>query len=178
MLRPMITLQATLLLLPTLAQAAPNTSIYTSLATNNCKTLESHVDEGGWYKGRCKGVAGYSLILSEGDLRQTLDVVSPNGKKSPLELWQVVSSGFSSLSNKAEWRIHTVAGKAKPIALIVRYNVNDNPEKPEQTTSYLVVSRIGANSSCVTDVVKPSANTNRQARQLADQAASKNCKQP
>ena len=33
-------------------------SIYTSLATEDCKTLESSEDEAGWYKGRCAGMAG------------------------------------------------------------------------------------------------------------------------
>ena len=57
------------------------------------------------YEGRCRGVAGYTLLLSEGDLRQNIIVVTPQGAKHSLELWDVVSGGFSSVGPKAEWRM-------------------------------------------------------------------------
>lgn len=159
--------------------AAPKTdSIYTSLDTKDCKTLESHEEEGGWHKGRCTGTAGYQLDVSEGDLRQSLTVVSPGGKEFPLDLWSTVSGGFSTLGQKAEWRVHKDGNKTTPFALIVRFNVSEDTEHPEKTTSYLVVSKITANAICVTDVVKPIPNANVKARKLADSATSKACKTP
>ena len=151
-------------------------SIYTSLAAEDCKTLESDEDEAGWYQGRCAGAAGYQLDLMEGDLRQTLTVLDPNGKEFPLELWATVSGGFSALGRTAEWRVRTSGGKTAPLALIVRYNVNEDPERPEKTTSYLVVTKITAKEICVTDVVEPVRKANEKARVLADKAADTACK--
>lgn len=156
--------------------AAPITSVYTALEGANCKTLESSEEGGGWYKVRCKGMNAYDLLIMEGDLRQTITIVDPKKKEHPLELWNTVSSGFSSLGEKAEWRMQKQANKPVPIALIVRFNVSEDPERPEKNTSYLVVSKITANSICVTDVIKPQANANELARKLADQAANKACK--
>lgn len=156
--------------------ATPITSVYTALDGANCKTLESSEEGGGWYKGRCKGLGGYDLLIMEGDLRQTITVVDPKKTEHPLELWNTVSSGFSSLGSKAEWRIQKQGNKPVPIALIVRFNASEDPEHPEKNTSYLVVSKITATTSCVTDVIKPQANANELARKLADQAAKKACK--
>lgn len=157
------------------ASAANIDSVYTELSGPNCKALEENATEG-WAKGRCRGTAGYMLDWSEGDLRQTLNVIDPKGRDFPLELWSTVASGFSSLGDKAEWRVKKVGKKVSPIALIVRYNVSEDPEKPEKTTSYLTVSKITADEVCVTDVVKPGSDANQQARDLADIATSKQCK--
>lgn len=159
------------------SQAADSiTSVYTNLDGAGCKTLESSEEGGGWYKGRCNGISAYKLLVMEGDLRQTITVVDPKQQEFPLELWNTVSSGFSSLGAKAEWRVKKQANQTLPIALIVRFNVSENPEQPEKNTSYLVVSKITAKQICVTDVVKPQAKANELARKLADQAANKACK--
>ncbi len=151
-------------------------SIYTSLSDKNCKTVEATADEGGSYRGVCKGIGGFSLELLEGDLRQTVNVIAPNKKKYELELWSVVSSGFSALGEKAEWRVTRSGKTVTPFALIMRYNASENPEDSTKNTSYLVVAKITKNSACVTDIVKPSANQNALAQQLADTASNKPCK--
>lgn len=159
------------------SQAAdPITSVYTALDGATCKTLESSEEGGGWYKGRCNGINAYKLLVMEGDLRQTITVLDPKQKEFPLELWSTVSSGFSSLGAKAEWRVKKQGNKTQPLALIVRFNVSENPEQPEKNTSYLVVSKITAQQICVTDIVKPQAKANELARKLADQAGAKACK--
>ncbi|EIJ36008.1 hypothetical protein [Thiothrix nivea] len=163
------------LALPAGAASAKIDSVYTSLDTQDCTTLQADEAEVGYYKGRCPGAGGYQLDLIEGDLRQTLNVLRPAGKEFPLELWSTVSSGFSSLGSKAEWRVKKEGKKIIPIALIVRYNVSENLEKPDKTTSYLVVSKMTADEICVTDVVKPVKNANQKARDLADVAISKPC---
>lgn len=152
-------------------------SIYTDLTTKKCKTIEQSDDEGGSYRGECAGIGGYKLEVLEGDLRQSINVVAPNRKKSELNLWSTVSGGFSSLGEKAEWRVTRGGKKVTPTALIVRYNVSENPEKPEQNTAYLVVVKITKNSACVTDIVKPTVkNQNVEARRLADASANNPCK--
>lgn len=151
-------------------------SIYTSLKTADCRTIEQSDEGAGWYSGECPGVGGYKLELLEGDIRQTINVIAPNKKKYELELWRVVSSAFSATGEKAEWRVTRTGKKVTPIALIVRYNANENTEEPGQSTSRLVVVKITKTNACVTDVVEPMANQNVKARQLADTSAGKPCK--
>lgn len=147
------------------------TSRYTDLSDTKCKTLESNPDEGGSYLGECPGVAGYKLHLIEGDLRQTIDVVAPGGKKFELGFWRFFG-GFSAVGEKAEWRMR---GR-RPMALIVRLNVNENPEAPEKRNSYLLVAKISATRACVTDIVRPRRSQNAEARRLADRSAGKPCR--
>jgi hypothetical protein len=156
------------------AQAKNTESIYTGLSESDCQTIEQSDEDAGWYRGICPGVGGYKLELLESDIRQTINVISPDGKKSELELWSVVSGGFSSVGNKTEWRVTRSGPKITPLALIVRYNVQ-NPAT-EKTESFLAVIKITKSETCVTDIVKPVANQNVKARQLADTSAKKPCK--
>lgn len=148
-----------------------NKSVYTDLDDTKCKTLEFNPDEGGSYKGECKGTAGYKLHVMEGDLRQSVNVVAPNKAVHELKLWEHFSA-FSSLGPRAEWRLN---GK-KPVALIVRLNVSENPEDASKTTSYLIVAKITPDFACVTDVIKPSKTQNADARVAADTSANIACK--
>ncbi|HQU83527.1 MAG TPA: hypothetical protein PKY59_10395 [Pyrinomonadaceae bacterium] len=150
--------------------SAQNKSIYTSLETKDCKTIEQSDEGAGWYRGECPGTGGYKLELTEGDIRQSLNVITPAKNKIELD-FSMVSSSFSSIGTKAEWRMK---GKV-PVALIVRFNVSD-PEKPEKTTSYLIVTKLSKTEACITDVVKPSKTQNAQAQKSADAAATKPCK--
>jgi hypothetical protein len=160
------------------ASAQSNTSVYTNLTGRQCKTLKSTSAEGGSYEGQCPGVAGYKLLVQEGDLRQNIVVITPNGKKQSLELWNVVGSSFSSLGEKAEWRMKGAGAKASPVALIVRYNVANPEDSTKKGTSWLAVVKIGSDASqiCVTESIAPGADQNVKARQAADNSASKPCK--
>jgi hypothetical protein len=139
-----------------------------------CRTLKSDPNEGGSYVGQCPGISGYKLLVEEGDLRQNITVIRPDGRKASLELWNVVGSGFSSLGPKAEWRVRGSGRRLVPVALIVRYNVS-NAEDSTKTTSYLAVSKITPAKICVTHSIKPGANANEEARRAADNAADKPC---
>ena len=163
-------------LLPTLSAADTRIdSVYSSLSSADCKMVEQNTQEA-WSKSRCAGTDGYNLYVYEGDLRQSISILDPKKREHALNFWDTVSSAFSSLGQKAEWRVQNVNGKKQPIALIVRFNVSENPEYTEKLTSYLVVSKITNKTLCVTDVVKPSADANQQARDLADTAANRPCK--
>lgn len=148
-----------------------NKSVYTDLDDTKCKTLELNDDEGGLYTGECKGIGGYKLHVIEGDLRQTITVIDPQAKKLELRLWEYFG-GFSAVGPKAEWRMK---GK-KPFALIVRFNVSEDPEDSTRLTSYLIVAKITQDFACVTDIIKPSRTQNAEARKAADTSADRACK--
>ena len=152
-----------------------NQSVYTSLGEKHCRTVKSAEAGDDGYEGRCRGVAGYTLMLSEGDLRQNITVITPKGAKHSLDLWDVISGGFSSVGPKAEWRTTTRNGKPAPVALIVRYNANEDPEAPTRQNSYLAVSKITATKICVTDKILPGPKANEDARRAADTAATRPC---
>ena len=149
---------------------AQNTSVYTNLDGKGCKTLESNPNEGGSFLGECKGVGGYKLQVLEGDLRQSVNVIDPMGNKTELNFWNI-SGGFSSLGEQAEWRMK---GKT-PVAMIVRFNVSENPEDSSKTTSYLVVVKITKSVVCITSALKPTRSHNYEARLAADNSATRPC---
>ena len=146
-------------------------SKYTNLSTKACKERKSTDEEGTSYEGECPGLAGYKLKLLEGDLRQSIDVVTPAKKIYQLAFWNI-SSAFSHLGEKAEWRMR---GRM-PIALIFRFNASEDPENTEKHTSYLVVAKVTKNEICVTDVVKPGPTQNLDARKAADGSATRPCR--
>lgn len=150
---------------------AQNKSVYTDLSDTKCKELAANEDEGGSYKGECKGVGGYKLHVIEGDLRQSIDVVAQNGKVHQLRMWEHFG-GFSAVGEKAEWR---VKGKT-PIALIFRFNVANDPDDILNRKSYLIVAKITKDLACVTNIVEPAKDQNRQAQDLADASAFEPCK--
>lgn len=156
-------------------QKAKIQSVYTSLDAKDCKTLESETEGAGWYRGECRGVGGYKLQLTEGDIRQSIDVIAPNKKKYELDFIGNISSGFSAVGLKAEWRVAGSGKSVSPIALIARFNVSENPEDSTKTTSYLIVSKITKDEICIIDIVKPMDKQNEKARELADSSAAKPC---
>jgi hypothetical protein len=171
-----VTLLAILITLACAATAAAQTnqSIYTNLDGRQCRTLKSDTSGAGYYLGQCPGVAGYKLLVEEGDIRQNITVITPRGQKRSLELWNVVGSSFSFVGKKAEWRVQRRGGKLVPVALIVRYNLS-NPEGSGNGTSYLTVSKITTSKICVTHKISLSANANEEARRAADSAANQPC---
>lgn len=109
------------------AQNAKPTSIYTALDGKNCRPVKS-VAETGASVQRCSGVGNYSLLVLDDDSRMSLTIVSPVQKEYPLDLWTVVTKSFSTLGDRAEWRVVQMNGKTTPVALIVRVNANTSEE--------------------------------------------------
>lgn len=166
-----LTLLAAILLLSASAIYSQNQSLYTGLGEKDCKTIEATDEGAGSYRGRCPGVGGYKLELLEGDLRQTVNVIDPKGTKHELRFWEIFG-GFSSVGPRAEWRMK---GK-KPVALIVRFNVSEDPEDSSKITSYLIVAKITASAVCVTDALKPTRSHNAEARRAADRSDQRPCR--
>jgi hypothetical protein len=148
------------------------TSVYSSLS--GCKLVTKGIESS---TQACVGVGGYNLRLEYGDMRDSITVISPNGKKYPLRFGEILSSGFSNVGEKAEWRVTYKNGKLVPIAFIVRFNASENPEDSSKSTSYLVVTKITPQKICVTDKIAPSRTANEEARRAADVSATKPCLQ-
>lgn len=161
---------AIIVFLASVFSSAQNKSVYSSTSEKACKQQESNNDEGGDYVGICPGVRGYKLKLIEGDLRQTLFVITPRKKEHALRFNEFYYS-FSAIGQTIEWRLK----RGVPVALIARYNVA-NVENSEKRTSYLMVVKITKSFSCVTDVVLPGTKQNETARKLADVSSTKACK--
>ncbi len=80
-------------------------SIYTDLTAEKCKNIESDDTGSGYSRDECPGVGGYKLQVIESDIRQTIGIISPDGKKSELNFRRNVSSAFSETGAIAEWRV-------------------------------------------------------------------------
>ena len=154
---------------------AQNRSFYSPLDSQQCHTIKTETTGAGDYEGLCPGFDGYSLTLLEGDLRQNIIVGAPDGTKHSLDLWDVISGGFSHVGARAEWRIARQNGQQTPIALIIRYNVSEDADHPDKKTSYLAVAKITPSEICVTDKIPPAPDANQTARIAADNAATKPC---
>jgi hypothetical protein len=155
-------------------QAQTNTSAYTDLDRKFCRTLLLRDAELIEYEGRCSGLGGYKLLVTQEDTSHDLSVVTPKGEKNSLNLWNPASQASSSLGPKAEWRLKTEAGKSTPVALIVRYNFAET-NSPNKKASFLVVVKITPKEICVTDKINSGSNANEEARRSADMSATQPC---
>lgn len=156
------------------APAGKFESVYTDLSPGRCKTVKVERETAASVQS-CAGVAGHSLLVEDDDARQSVTVITPDGKRHPLHFWQVVTTAFSTVGEKAEWRVERRGQKTQPVALIVRVYANENPEAPDERTSYLAVAKITAEKVCVTGKIKGGATANEEARRAADASADKPC---
>jgi hypothetical protein len=153
-------------------------SVYSSLS--KCRKVASDVISS---THLCGGVGGYKLQREGSDDRESITVISPNGKKHQLEFWNVISSAFSQVGEKAEWRVIKKKGKVVPVALIVRFTASEisgsgDTSKPTSLISYLAVAKITPQKICVTNKIAPSNTANEEARAAADASADKPCVEP
>jgi hypothetical protein len=171
---------------PSQAAAAPSTpqnpagasstesvkSIYTDLSGKGCgpERRTSEVSS----ERTCAGIEGYKLLIHNDDERDSITIITPDGRQHPLNFWETISKGaFDYVGQKAEWRVANKNGKDLPIALIVRVEVQSNGSN--KGGSYLAVSKISERGICVTDRIDPVANANEKAREAADSSANKPC---
>lgn len=152
-------------------------SVYSTLDAKKCRTV-SVEQETGASRQVCAGVAGFRLQVEDDDARMSVTVIDPKGSKHELRYWHVVTSSFSSLGDKAEWRVVKRRGRLTPVALIVRVNASEDPENSGKITSYLAVAKITPQKTCVTDKIKPGATQNAEARRAADASATRPCLEP
>lgn len=157
-------------------EAEPIASIYTDLAEDFCTTLEYDVEEA-WSEQACPGTHGYELRVLDGDARQSVTVVTPGGQQYELDYWQVITQGFSSLGDQAEWRIAGTDDAQRPIALIVPVNADEwDEEGNARPVAYLAVASIGPDRICVTDRIAPGEDQEQRARAAADTSSERPCR--
>jgi hypothetical protein len=147
--------------------------IYTNLSGRGCR-LVSVNSEGGGSTHRCLGVGGFEVLVLDNDDRQSVTLVSPDGREFDLAFWHVVTRNFSSLGSKAEWLMVRDGAQIRPVALVVRVNALQDPDS-NRVTSYLAVSKITRDEICVVARISPSAMASVEARNIAAAAAAKPC---
>jgi hypothetical protein len=141
------------------AQPARITSAYTHLDLDKCEAIDrgEEPQSASW---RCKGYAGISVFVQNGDDRYDVDA----GREDADELW---ADGFDYPGETVEWRI----AHGKPFAIIYRLN-SANPDAPKW--SRLMVETIGpeAHGCRVASIDANARNANAQARRAADKILS------
>jgi hypothetical protein len=152
------------------------TSVYTSLAPKQCRTLPTD-RESGDVALRCAGVADYRLLAIDSDSRMSLTLVFPDKSLHPLDFWTYVTSHFSRLGGNAEWRVRQAGGKPAPIALFSEWNAMEDPDSSAERP-YLIIVKIDAAGTCVTDKILRDGGAQEKARIAADAAADSPCLGP
>ena len=148
------------------AHAEAISSVYSDFDMTKCKTISVSEEDGGgsWL---CKGIKGFDVVYSEGDLRGTMGF----GPFAENQCSSAQSFGkFNSPGAKIEWRMKN----GKPYATILRW-FTDNGE-PNGKQNWLVVTKLNDDDACRTafiDTKFPGAN--KVAQQKADTAKNFNC---
>jgi hypothetical protein len=151
------------------ANAQTFSSSYTSSAPKDCRTIGKPSKSDDSTTQVCPGQSGLVVLISEGDLRQTVSIGPTReaaAKEPAAETW---FGPFNSTAHTVEWR--TVNGK--PFAIIQRWLIADidNPDKTGNPTSkpMLAVTRLPPGPVCHVAYIDGQAN--RNANELARQAA-------
>ena len=114
------------------------------------------------------------MQVLDSDSRMSVTVVAADGKTYPLRYWDVITRHFSTLGDKAEWRIIRTDEGVRPVALIVRVKASEDPESARQT-DYLAVAKLDDDAICVVDRVPAGPLGNARARNAADAAVAMPC---
>lgn len=147
-----------------------NTSSYTSIDQKDCITLDS--DNMGSIQ-ECESFSEIGVKVIEGDIRQSV-ILTRADHEYDLEFSSTVSSAFSSLGLKIEWR-HELSNQENLKGMIVRFEVSNDYENLENVTSFLVVSKITEQEICVVAKILPQKNQNQLARDILDAKSEQPC---
>lgn len=140
-------------------------SQFTDLYPANCPIIEENREEGPYWRRRCPGAAGYSVEWTESDLRQGLELIGADGKRTSLRLSDLVANvAFNRLGPRIEWR--GVNGAA-PDRLVVRMLVANGADPGAPDRSMLAVVRLQPDA-CLIAIVGPGPGQSAAARKIAD----------
>lgn len=160
---------AMLALSASFASAETPTSVYSDLDISKCKTISVYTEDVGGLEVRCKGIKGYDVFYTEGDLRGTASF-GPEAKKQCASTQTF--GAFNTVGKKVEWRMV----KGKPIATILRWFTDNGQEGGNQ--NWLVVTKLNGKDSCRTAIIDTKMpNANAVAQQMADGAGSFDCEE-
>jgi hypothetical protein len=150
------------------ANAQTFSSSYTSTAPKDCHTVGKPESDGSTTQV-CPGKSGLVVLISEGDLRETVSVGRNReaaAKEPAAEAW---FGPFNSTSHTVEWR----AVDGRPFAIIQRWLIADNNVLDKTgspiTKPMLAVTRLPPGPVCHVAYIDGQAN--RNANELARQAA-------
>lgn len=140
-------------------------SVYTNLELDSaCKPYELY-EQGGSFT--CPGYAGYGVLFTEGDLRQSVfyGFVGEWFAEGAFESF----SGFNYVSGTIEWRLQG----GVPYAAIMRWFISSGAGDGSNDGQVLVVSKVaqpGIGDGCVVGYVDAleNDNANIMAREIAD----------
>lgn len=162
------------------AQTAQNISSYSSTTDKDCRTLKDSSDDNGGTRV-CRGPAGLVVVVSEGDLRETVSVARSAKGASNEPAAKAWFGPFSSTTPTIEWR--QAAKDKPPFAMIQRWHLADidgeGKDGRPKTKQLFVVTRLapaGAKTGttvCHVAYVDVAANPNAidLAREAADNLA-------
>lgn len=148
--------------------ALTTSSVRTALEGRRCISIVEEMVTGATTL-RCPGVSGYYVQVLHDDERHSINIETPSKKILPLNFWDVVTPGVSSLGPSVEWLTARQAERIVPVGLIVRLNSLDQTDlQSPRRISFLVIVQIRAERACV--VAKLDASLQSaigQARQIA-----------
>ena len=155
------------------AKAQTFSSSYTSSAPKDCRTIGKPSGLDGSTTRVCAGKSGLVVLISEGDLRETVSI----GRNRMVAAKEPASEAgfgpFNSTAHTVEWR----AVDGKPFAVIQRWLIADNadPDKSGRPTAkpMLAVTRLPPGPVCHVAYIDGQANRNPNelARAAADEFA-------
>ncbi len=144
-------------------------SFYTDITGDLCSThIDDKLSEARTLK--CPGIGGYRVDILADDGRFSVNLISAKKRVFELELWDIVSRGFSNLGPRVEWRVVASGRVARPIAMIIRVNASEvSEEGDEASKSYLAVAQIRDDAACVIAKVEVTSTSGiEEARRIAD----------
>jgi hypothetical protein len=159
------------LMTPAIAQTFG--SAYTSTAPKDCRVTSAGNGVDDSTIRVCPGKAGFVVVVSEDDLRETVSVGRSRAAADEEPAAQARFGPFNSTTTTVEWR----AANGKPFAIIQRWHIADTSEEDKDgrpiAKPMLVVTRLPPGSVCHVAYIDAQANPNPNelARKAADQFA-------
>jgi hypothetical protein len=151
------------------ANAQTFSSSYTSTAPKDCRSLGKPSKLDGSTTQLCPGKSGLVVLISEGDLRETVSVGRSHEAAAKEPAAETGFGPFNSTAHTIEWR----AVDGMPFAIIQRWLIADidAPDKGGRPTTkpILAVTRLPPGAVCHVAYIDGQAN--RNANDLAWQAA-------
>ncbi|MBR1124370.1 hypothetical protein JQ628_22775 [Bradyrhizobium lablabi] len=159
--------------MPPLSHAETIGSSYSSTAPKDCRVFAGRNGVDDSTTRVCPGKAGYVVLISEDDLRETVSVGRNRAGASKEPAAQAWFGPFNSTTHTVEWR----ATDAKPFAIIQRWHIADNTDQDKDgrpiAKPMLAVTRLPPGAVCHVAYVdvKANPNANELARKAADEFA-------
>lgn len=170
-----LSLVAALMAAPGQSHGATTTTQYTPTKGKTCVTVSTQRETGDTVK-RCPGIAGYSLLIIDSDDRASISIVTDKKTTLPLDFWEIVTPTFSTLGPQVAWKLESIRGRSKPVAMVVRVNTVDQADvAAPRPISFIVVARIGIDTACVIGKIPAERANAEQAAQALVNARDQEC---